>query len=111
MFNRLKSNSTASLKQPSPAPVEEFGPVSHEPKLMPPSNFTPVQHPALTEEQQAKVVKLREYIESIMLPESHEYYKSERGFVTDATIKRYMRARKWDFEVSPTFNNYPPSML
>jgi hypothetical protein len=65
---------------------------------MPPSNFTPVQHPALTEEQQAKVVKLREYIESIMLPESHEYYKSERGFVTDATIKRYMRARKWDFE-------------
>jgi hypothetical protein len=99
MFNRLKSNSTASLKQPSPASVEEFGPVSHEPKLLPPTGFAPAQHAPLTEEQEAKVVKLRAYIESIMLPESHEYYQSERGFVTDATIKRYMRARKWDFEV------------
>lgn len=98
VFNRLKSNSNASLKPRTPSPTEEFGPVTHEPKLTP-GTFSPVAVAPLNEEQEAKVVKLKEYIESIMLPESDAYYPSERGFVTDCTVKRYMRARKWDYEV------------
>jgi hypothetical protein len=104
VFNRLKSNSNASLKPPVVSPTEEFGPVSHEPKLTPPVHFTPVTNAPLDEDQKAKVTKLKEYIESIMLPETDEYYKSERGFVTDNTVKRYMRARKWDYEVNNKFN-------
>jgi hypothetical protein len=104
VFNRLKSSSNASLKPPVASPTEEYGPVSHEPKLTPPTHFTPVVHPALDDEQKAKVVKLREYIESVMLPETDEYYPSEKCFVTDNTIKRYMRARKWDYEVKQKFH-------
>lgn len=99
VFNRLKSNSNASQKLPVALPTEEYGPVSHEPKLTPPAQFTPFGHPPLDDDQKAKVVKLKEYIESIMLPETDEYYASERGFITDNTVKRYMRARKWDYEV------------
>ncbi|KAG2234083.1 hypothetical protein INT48_006228 [Thamnidium elegans] len=101
VFNRLKSNSNASLKPRIPSPTEEFGPVTHEPKLTP-GNFSPVAAAPLNEEQEAKVVKLKEYIESIMIPESDAYYASERGFVTDSTVKRYMRARKWDYEQAKT---------
>lgn len=99
VFNRLKSNSSVGLKSRTPSPTQEYGPVSHEPKLTTPANFSPVTHAQLDTEQEAKVVRLREYIHSIMLPETHEYYPSEKGFVTDDTIKRYMRARKWDYEV------------
>ncbi|CAO3651149.1 unnamed protein product [Mucor fragilis] len=102
VFNRLKSNSNASLKPPSPSPTEEFGPVSHEPKLTPPAHFNPATHPPLDDDQKAKVVKLLQYIESIMLPETDKYYPSERGFVTENTVKRYMRARKWDYEHAKT---------
>ncbi|KAI9487555.1 MAG: CRAL-TRIO domain-containing protein [Benjaminiella poitrasii] len=98
VFNRLKSNSNASLKPPAAASTEKYGPVVHEPKLVPTAKFTPAAQPALTEEQKDKVVKLKQYIESIMLPETDKYYPNERGFVTEATVKRYMRARKWDYE-------------
>lgn len=100
VFNRLKSNSNASLKPPVAPLTEEFGPVSHEPKLTPPANFNPAIHPPLDDEQKAKVAKLLQYIESIMLPETDKYYPSERGFITENTVKRYMRARKWDYEVN-----------
>lgn len=99
VFNRLKSNSNASLKPPAALPTEEYGPVSHTPKLTPPAHFTPVANAPLDDEQKAKVAKLKEHMESIMLPTTDEYYPSERGFITDSTIKRYMRARKWDYEV------------
>jgi hypothetical protein len=102
MFNRLKSNSNASQKPPATtnsAVIEEHGPAVHDPKLTPPATYTPTSHPPLDDDQKAKAAKLKEYIESIMLPETHEYYPSERGFITDNTIKRYMRARKWDYEV------------
>lgn len=99
VFNRLKSNSNASLKLPETGLVEKFGPVIHEPKLTPTNEYTPVQQASLTSEQKDKLEKLRNYIESIMLPKDHEYYPNEKGFITEATLKRYMRARKWDYEV------------
>lgn len=105
VFNRLKSNSNASQKPPNNALTEEHGPIVHKPKLTPPSQYTPTSHPPLDDDQKAKVKKLKEYIESIMLPETHEYYPNERGFITDNTIKRYMRARKWDYEVRGSEGN------
>lgn len=101
MFERLlNSNSTTSLKQPPASDEEKLGPVSHDPQLTPStSGYQLALQPAMTKEQVDKLDKLKNYIESIMLPESDDYYKSERGFVTEATVKRYMRARKWDYEV------------
>ncbi|KAI8979179.1 CRAL-TRIO domain-containing protein [Mycotypha africana] len=92
VFNRFKKSAADNNVN------EKLGPVFHDPKLTPPPNYTPPTQQPLTAEQEEKVNKLKSYIESIMLPETHEYYPNERGFVTEATIKRYMRARKWDFE-------------
>ena len=99
---RLKSsgNSTASNGTHSKASsIAEAGPVNHEPCLTPPTDYSPVQAAPLDESQQDKLEKLRAYITSIMLPETDAYYASEKGFVTDGTLKRYLRARKWDYEV------------
>lgn len=98
---RFKSNSAANVNNSEPKVVDN-GPVTHEPILTPPADYSPSLPPALDESQQQKLDQLREYIEGIMLPKDHEYYPSERGFVTDGTLKRYMRARKWDYEVTIT---------
>jgi hypothetical protein len=73
--------------------------------LTPPAHFSPVANAPLDDEQKEKVAQLKKHAESIMLPESDEYFKSERGFITDNTIKRYMRARKWDYEVKIKIKN------
>ncbi|KAF7727985.1 hypothetical protein EC973_006750 [Apophysomyces ossiformis] len=96
---RLKSNPNPSQKAPSFADKEL---VTQEPILTPPAGYSPALHPDLDASQQQKVNELRKYMQSIMLPESHEYYPSEKGFLTEATMKRYMRARKWDFEAAKT---------
>ncbi|KAG0172852.1 hypothetical protein DFQ28_009816 [Apophysomyces sp. BC1034] len=96
---RLKSNSNASAKSPTFVDKEL---VTQEPILTPPAGYSPVVHPALDVSQQGKVDDLYKYMQSIMLPESHEYHASEKGFLTEATMKRYMRARKWDFEAAKT---------
>ncbi|KAI9282576.1 CRAL-TRIO domain-containing protein [Sporodiniella umbellata] len=97
LFNRLKSNSITSIKSPTTGSTEKYGPVVHKPKLELDS-YTPFEQPVPTQEQQEGLRKLKEYIESTMLPETHEYYPNERGFLTEATLKRYMRARKWNYE-------------
>lgn len=94
-----KDNSSAQSKASSDADQE---PVIHDPILTPPSDYKPQPPPPLDEPQQQLVNKLREYAQSIMLPEDHEYYASEKGFLTEATFKRYMRARKWDYEAAKT---------
>ncbi|KAI8388459.1 CRAL-TRIO domain-containing protein [Radiomyces spectabilis] len=71
-----------------------------DPILNPPADFVAPQSPALDASQQEKLDQLRNYVQTIMLPSDHEYYPSEKGFLTDATLKRYMRARKWDFEAA-----------
>ncbi|KAI8391583.1 CRAL-TRIO domain-containing protein [Radiomyces spectabilis] len=96
---RSKSSSNASEKKPSSLTVDH-GPVTKEPILSPPADYSPVPPATLDEAQQEKLQKLREYMESIMLPETHEYYPNEKGFLTDGTLKRYMRARKWDYEAA-----------
>lgn len=77
----------------------EAAPSTHEPLLTAPADYTPPAIPAVDEQQQQKIEKLKEYIKTIMLPEDHEYYESEKRFLTEGTYKRYFRARKWDYEV------------
>ncbi|KAI9012020.1 CRAL-TRIO domain-containing protein [Phycomyces nitens] len=78
------------------------GPVTSKPLLSPPSAYSPIQNPPLTEAQLETQKNLRTYMTSIMLTSDHEYYESEKGFLTDQTLSRYLRARKWDFEAAKT---------
>ncbi|KAG2179980.1 hypothetical protein INT43_003767 [Umbelopsis isabellina] len=92
MFNRLRS-----LSKP-PSPVDD-GPSTNLPILDPPTNLlTPVA--SLDDSQQEKLASLREHANEIMLPEDDEYYKNEKGFLSDNTLRRYLRARKWDVQAS-----------
>jgi hypothetical protein len=91
MFNRLRS-----LSKP-PSPVDD-GPSTSEPIFEPPTNLlTPVA--SLDDSQQEKLASLREYVNGVMLPKDDEYYENEKGFLTDRTLSRYLRARKWDVPV------------
>lgn len=101
-MNLFKSNkassSTASIKSAAESTID-LGPVTHEPVLTPPTSFEPVLNPPLDEEQKKKAQALMEHAESIMLPKEDEYYPNERSFLSEATMHRYLRARKWDLEV------------
>lgn len=95
MFNRLRS-----VSKP-PSPVDD-GPTFSDPIMDPPLNIpTPVA--SLDDNQQEKLSRLRKHFDNIMLPETDEYYENEKGFLTDNTLRRYLRARKWDEPVSNPF--------
>lgn len=89
---RFRSNSTV-VKPPTP-PSE-----NHEPILKAPEHYNPILQNKLNEEQQDKLIKLIEYAQSILLDKEDPYFLNERGFLTRETVHRYMRARKWDYEV------------
>lgn len=97
--NNNTKSSAASTKSSVTATTVDLGPMTQEPILTPPTDYQPVLNNPLDEEQKKKVDALMEYVESIMLPKEHEYYPNERGFLTEATANRYLRARKWDLEV------------
>ncbi|KAH9926388.1 CRAL-TRIO domain-containing protein [Fomitopsis serialis] len=66
----------------APAPETEIGPVR-----------------TYTEEQQSMIKALREYADTLLLPESDPYHEWELRWLNKwDTIPRYMRAAKWDFE-------------
>lgn len=89
---------SSSLSAHPPTPVDH-GPFSHEPLLEQPTEYDPVLNAPLDEEQQTKIKDLMAYMDTIMLNKEDPYYPNERGFITEGTAHRYMRARKWDFEV------------
>ena len=102
MFRFKSSSKDNSGEQSKASSISDQEPVTHEPALTPPTDYKPNTPSHLDESQQVFVIKLREYAESIMLPEDHEYYASEKGFLTEGTFQRYMRARKWDYEAAKT---------
>ncbi|CAO3590737.1 unnamed protein product [Absidia cylindrospora] len=73
-----------------------------DPILTVQKDYQPPTAPVLDDSQQQKLAQLREYINTIILPETDDYYPNEKGFLTDATLHRYMRARKWDIEAAKT---------
>ncbi|KAI8982424.1 CRAL-TRIO domain-containing protein [Mycotypha africana] len=97
---RFRSSSNAAASTPEIA--VDHGPVTYKALLTPPSDYEPVLNAPLNEEQQEKINRLLSHIESIMLPKDDPYYPNERGFVTEGTVHRYMRARKWDYEAAKT---------
>lgn len=68
------------------------------PVLEPSPDFQPLRHPPLNESQQQKLEALRAHIAPQLLPDTDEYHKREKAFLTDSTLQRYLRARKWDLE-------------
>lgn len=102
---RQKSAPKENALHTKEAPADDRGPVTHQPIMTPPADYSPPSRPALDDAQKEKVDKLRAAMQAIMLPEDHEYYPNEKGFLTDGTFNRYLRARKWDFEVKENPGN------
>ncbi|KAI8981309.1 CRAL/TRIO domain-containing protein [Trametes punicea] len=67
--------------------------------LTSPAESTVVPVRSYTPEQQAKIQALREYADTLLLPESDPYHPWELRWLNKPdTMPRYMRAAKWDLE-------------
>ncbi|CAO3607247.1 unnamed protein product [Cunninghamella echinulata] len=93
--------SSGKSKTPEKTSVNEKQP-TQEPLLVTPKNCKAITKANLDEEQQQKLAQLREDISKIMLSETDDYYENEKRFLTDATLHRYLRARKWDLNAART---------
>ncbi|CAG8467105.1 8688_t:CDS:2 [Gigaspora margarita] len=65
------------------------------PNFIPPENFTPILPPELSVEQKEIFNEFSKYVDTILLPEDDPLHQTERSWVTDACLKRYLRASKW----------------
>ncbi|KAI9487364.1 MAG: CRAL-TRIO domain-containing protein [Benjaminiella poitrasii] len=101
VFTRFRSASTANSTK-SAAPSIDYGPSTHSAILDQPKEYEPILNVPLDDEQKKKAKDLMDYMESIMVNKEHPYYPNERGFLTEGTIHRYMRARKWNYEAAKT---------
>ncbi|KAI8638790.1 CRAL-TRIO domain-containing protein [Parasitella parasitica] len=97
---RFKSSSSAANSTKSATPSVDYGPITSDPLLTPPTEYEPILNPTLDDEQRQKIADLLAYMDTIILSEQDPYYPNERGFVSKETAHRYMRARKWDFEAA-----------
>ncbi|GAA5803133.1 CRAL-TRIO domain-containing protein [Helicostylum pulchrum] len=100
VFKFKSGSSSASTK--SAATSINYGPITNEPILTAPKDYEPAMNAPLTEEQTQKIKDLLAYMDTIILSKEDAYYPNERGFLSDATAHRYMRARKWNFEAAKT---------
>ncbi|PKC17120.1 CRAL/TRIO domain-containing protein [Rhizophagus irregularis] len=66
------------------------------PILTCPDNVTLPVPPELTAEQEEKFSKVREYVDSILLPKEDDRYQEEKNWASDACLKRNLRAAKWN---------------
>ncbi|KAI8582450.1 hypothetical protein K450DRAFT_227232 [Umbelopsis ramanniana AG] len=91
------ANGTADEKLASEAQSE---PTTGIPIFTPPKNYSPLGYPSLDEAQSDKLQALKDYINSVVLPDSDPYHQKETAFLTDKTYQRYLRARKFDVEAA-----------
>lgn len=66
------------------------------PILTCPDNVTLPVPPEVTAEQEEKFSKLKEYVDSILLSKEDDRYQEEKNWVSDACLKRNLRAAKWN---------------
>ncbi|SAL95207.1 hypothetical protein [Absidia glauca] len=99
-FFKSSKQKAASSPPPTTTTIEKE-PV-HDPILVVQKDYQPMSVPPVDDAQAQKLRQLRTHVDTIMLPESDAYHLNEKGFLTDATLHRYMRARKWDFEAAKT---------
>jgi hypothetical protein len=97
---KFRSGSSAAASTKSATPSIDYGPITHEPIFTPPKDYDPILNPPLDDEQKQKVKDLMAFMDTIVLPKEDPYYPNERGFLSEGTANRYMRARRWDFEVT-----------
>ncbi|KAI9494364.1 CRAL-TRIO domain-containing protein [Zychaea mexicana] len=102
LYNSDSSNRSVATTTTTTLSQQQNDPfVTHEPKLGPPHHYSPASvHPPLDGSQWSMLAALRCHINGIMLPTDHPYYPNEKAFLTDATLRRHLHARKWDFESS-----------
>ncbi|CAO3650446.1 unnamed protein product [Cunninghamella blakesleeana] len=98
---RSKTNSNTTLNS-STNPTSEKENITNDPIFTVPSDYQPPSLTPLDATQENKLEQLRKYMDSILLEETHDYYENEKRFLTEGTLKRYMRARKWDYEAAKT---------
>lgn len=96
---KFRSSSSTAASTKSATPSVDYGPITHEPILSLPTEYEPILNPALDDEQKKKITDLLAYMDTVILSKEDPYYPNERGFLSEGTAHRYMRARKWDFEV------------
>ncbi|KAI7861616.1 CRAL-TRIO domain-containing protein [Spinellus fusiger] len=94
---RSKPTTTTTTTE---AEAMDLGPVVQIPIAQCPEGYTAIENAALDATQQATHDALRAHVDTIMVASDHDYYESEKGFLTSATLNRYLRARKWDLEAS-----------
>ena len=82
------ANGTADEKLASDVQSE---PTTGIPIFTPPKNYSPLGYPSLDEAQSVKLQALKDYISSIVLPDSDPYHQKETAFLTDKTYQRYLR--------------------
>jgi hypothetical protein len=97
MFRFKATTNDKTMDSKSKGAIE---PVTSQPIFTSPHHYQPVGAAALTDDQQEKLDRLQEHMNTILLPPTHEYFDNEKRFLTASTLNRYMRARKWDYEVS-----------
>lgn len=100
---RFKANTNHKTTDSKSKDVIENGsdePATSQPIFTSPHHYQPVSAAALTDDQQEKLDRLQEHMNTMLLPPTHEYFDNEKRFLTASTLKRYMRARKWEYEVS-----------
>ncbi|KAI9306925.1 CRAL-TRIO domain-containing protein [Cunninghamella echinulata] len=102
VFRQKPASTFDSPPTPNHSTSEKEHDITSEPIFTVPNNYQPATHPPLDATQEKKLEQLREYMNTIMLEETHEYYENEKRFLTEGTLKRYMRARKWDYEAAKT---------
>ncbi|KAI8997502.1 CRAL-TRIO domain-containing protein [Pilobolus umbonatus] len=99
------SSSKTSLSIKSIKEVVDYGPITNTPIFTPPKDYEPIFPPPINHEQQEKVKQLMVYADTIILKKDDPYYPNERGFLSEGTANRYLRARKWDLEAAKTMLN------
>ncbi|GAB5592602.1 hypothetical protein Unana1_07502 [Umbelopsis nana] len=98
MFRSRPKNPEAESNDEKHAANNDSEPTTSIPQFTPPKNYSPLSYSSLDEVQSGKLDSLKEYINSIVLPESDPYHQKEKLFLSDLTFQRYLRARKFDLE-------------
>ncbi|CAM0134891.1 unnamed protein product [Umbelopsis sp. WA50703] len=98
MFRSRPKEPVAECKDEKNTEPGDDQPTTSIPLFTPPKDYSPLMYPSMDEAQSSKFAALKEYINSVALPESDPYHSKEQKFLSDITFNRYLRARKFDLE-------------
>jgi hypothetical protein len=91
MFRSRPKEPTVDANDEKKVTDNESEPTTGIPQFSPPANYSPLSYTSLDETQSDKLASLKEYINSIALPESDPYHQKEKSFLSELTFQRYLR--------------------